>query len=118
MLRSEHARTSRPRADLHGASSLSITATGSMSRPVAFYIDARGGAVLHVDVQLLLVEDTKRLALSLAKGLREEGLDVRTAASGMAALRELESAPPDVVILDLGLPDLDGMEVLEWPSPC
>ena len=63
-------------------------------------------------MRLLLVEDTKRLALSLAKGLREEGIDVRTVSTGAAALRELETHPPDLVILDLGLPDIDGMDVL------
>ena len=63
-------------------------------------------------MRLLLVEDTKRLAQSLARGLREEGIDVRPAATGTAALREIASDPPDIAILDLGLPDLDGMEVL------
>lgn len=63
-------------------------------------------------MRLLLVEDTKQLALSLAKGLREEGIDVRTAATGTAALRVLAADPPELVILDLGLPDLDGMDVL------
>jgi DNA-binding response OmpR family regulator len=63
-------------------------------------------------VRLLLVEDTERLARSLAQGLREEGIDVRSAATGAASLRELAAEPPDIAILDLGLPDLDGMEVL------
>lgn len=63
-------------------------------------------------MRLLLVEDTRQLALSLAKGLREEGIDVRTAATGTAALREIATHPPELVILDLGLPDLDGMDVL------
>ena len=63
-------------------------------------------------MRLLLVEDTERLAQSLAQGLREEGIDVRPAATGAAALSALAADPPDIAILDLGLPDLDGMEVL------
>jgi DNA-binding response OmpR family regulator len=63
-------------------------------------------------VRLLLVEDTRRLAASLAKGLREEGLEVGVAGTGAGALHEIETSPPDLVILDLGLPDLDGLAVL------
>ena len=63
-------------------------------------------------MRLLLIEDTKRLAQSLARGLREEDIDVRVAATGGEALRQLTAEPPDIAILDLGLPDLDGMEVL------
>ena len=71
-------------------------------------------------MRLLLVEDTERLAQSLAQGLREEGIDVRTAATGAAALREIAADPPDIAILDLGLPDLDGLAVTrrlrEWTA--
>lgn len=45
-------------------------------------------------MRLLLVEDTERLAQSLAQGLREEGIDVHSVATGAAALREL--APEQV----------------------
>jgi DNA-binding response OmpR family regulator len=63
-------------------------------------------------VRLLLVEDTRRLSQSLERGLREEGMEVRTTATGGEALAAIQHAPPDLVILDLGLPDLDGLEVL------
>ena len=63
-------------------------------------------------MRILLVEDTRRLALSVAKGLREEGMEVRVAGTGAAALAELERDPPELVILDLGLPDLDGLDLL------
>jgi DNA-binding response OmpR family regulator len=63
-------------------------------------------------VRLLLVEDTRRLAESLERGLREEGMTVRGVGTGGEALAEIAAAPPDLVILDLGLPDLDGLEVL------
>ncbi len=61
---------------------------------------------------LLLVEDTKRLAASLTKGLREEGISVTAVGTGAEALTEIGGRAPDLVILDLGLPDVDGIDVL------
>jgi DNA-binding response OmpR family regulator len=61
---------------------------------------------------VLLVEDTAQLAHSLTRGLREEGMDVTAVETGGDALHALAAAPPHVMILDLGLPDLDGIEVL------
>ena len=63
-------------------------------------------------MELLLVEDNSRLAASLGKGLGEDGFAVSAVASGAAALRRLEQRDIDAVVLDLGLPDLDGLEVL------
>jgi DNA-binding response OmpR family regulator len=63
-------------------------------------------------VLILLVEDTERLSASLARGLREEGFDVVAIARGLPALERLERRDADAVVLDLGLPDLDGLEVL------
>ena len=61
---------------------------------------------------LLIVEDNATLSASLSKGLREDGYEVETVATGASALRRLERQDIDVVVLDLGLPDLDGSEVL------
>jgi DNA-binding response OmpR family regulator len=63
-------------------------------------------------VPLLIVEDNPTLSASLSKGLREDGYEVEVVATGAAALRRLERPDVDVVVLDLGLPDLDGSEVL------
>lgn len=63
--------------------------------------------------KLLLVEDTARLAESLSRGLEEEGFAVEVAATGAAALSRIEGRDLDAMILDLGLPDLDGVTVLE-----
>ena len=63
-------------------------------------------------MRLLLVEDNPRLVESLAAGLREEGCAVEVAATGAAALERLARDDLDVVLLDLGLPDLDGTHVL------
>ncbi len=61
---------------------------------------------------VLLVEDEAALARALAINLKARGFDVHVAGTGRAALALAASAHPDVVVLDLGLPDLDGVEVL------
>ena len=61
---------------------------------------------------ILLVEDLEKLAASLSRGLREEGFLPVTAATGEAGLKRIAEAQVDVVILDLGLPDLDGLDVI------
>ena len=61
---------------------------------------------------LLIVEDNETLSASLTKGLREDGFSVDAVDTGVAALRRLERQDIDVVVLDLGLPDIDGNEVL------
>jgi DNA-binding response OmpR family regulator len=67
-----------------------------------------------VHPRVLLVEDTASLAASLRQGLAEEGFAVTVAATGADARAQLEANPGDLVILDLGLPDIDGLEVLRW----
>jgi DNA-binding response OmpR family regulator len=62
---------------------------------------------------LLIVEDEERVASFLDKGLRAHGYDVEWAQTGQDALRRLTGPGISLVILDLGLPDLDGLDVLE-----
>lgn len=64
-------------------------------------------------MNVLVVEDNERLAASVAEGLREEGHSVETVARGDDAISRIETHRSDVVVLDLGLPDLDGLEVLQ-----
>ena len=59
-----------------------------------------------------LIEDDARIREAVARALTERGHAVRSSSSGMAGLRDAIDDPPDVVILDLGLPDVDGREVL------
>ena len=61
---------------------------------------------------ILLVEDDTELAAGLGKALRNEGLAINHVASGADALHVIDTETPDIVILDLGLPDMDGLEVL------
>ena len=62
--------------------------------------------------RLLLVEDTSRLAESLARGLREEGFSVDVQATGEGAMARVGGRDLDAMILDLGLPDRDGVQIL------
>jgi signal transduction histidine kinase/ActR/RegA family two-component response regulator len=61
--------------------------------------------------RVLVVDDNLDAAESLAELLRDGGHNVRTAQDGPTALREAGGFRPDVVILDLGLPEVDGFEV-------
>ena len=60
---------------------------------------------------VLVVEDTEEISELVCTVLRRAGMDVRAVASGAEALAEVRRAAPDVVVLDLGLPDADGTEV-------
>jgi len=60
---------------------------------------------------VLVVEDTEEIRELVCTVLRRAGMHVRAAASGAQALTEVRRAAPDVVVLDLGLPDADGTEV-------
>ncbi|MEP6954113.1 MAG: response regulator transcription factor [Solirubrobacteraceae bacterium] len=63
------------------------------------------------DPRVLVVEDDEEIAQVLQRSLRMEGYEVRLAFDGEAALDAASAFNPDLVILDLGLPKLDGMEV-------
>lgn len=62
--------------------------------------------------QILIVEDEPRIAAFIAKGLRAAGFTTLVEPSGEAAVGLAVSQPIDLVILDVGLPDIDGFEVL------
>lgn len=61
---------------------------------------------------VLLVEDDPTIRSALVRSLSKAGHVVRAVGTALDALREVTSARPDVVILDLGLPDLDGADAL------
>ncbi len=62
--------------------------------------------------RVLVVDDEPTLLRALRINLRARDYDVEVAATGAEALRLAASQPPDLVILDLGLPDLDGVEII------
>ncbi|TAM90265.1 MAG: response regulator transcription factor [Jatrophihabitans sp.] len=62
--------------------------------------------------QVLVVEDDAAIRTSLTRALRDLGHGVASVASGMPALSQAMEQRPDVVLLDLGLPDVDGSDVL------
>src|SRR5271170_5991005 len=62
--------------------------------------------------RVLIVEDEPALLRALRINLRARGYDVATASTGREALAGARRHPPDVVLLDLGLPDTDGGEVI------
>jgi DNA-binding response OmpR family regulator len=60
-----------------------------------------------------LIEDDLHIREALGRALGERGHAVRSSSTGMAGLHEVVDDPPDVVVLDLGLPDIDGRELLK-----
>jgi len=65
------------------------------------------------DMKLLLVEDDPSMQTALKRTLTNRGMEVELCGDGRAALERWKAAPPDVVMLDLTLPGMDGLLVLE-----
>ncbi|WP_270888420.1 response regulator [Pedococcus sp. 5OH_020] len=63
--------------------------------------------------RVLVVEDEDRLRRALAINLKARGYDVEAVGDGRSALRAAASTVPDLVVVDLGLPDVDGVEVVQ-----
>jgi two-component system, OmpR family, response regulator MprA len=80
------------------------TGTGGSTLVAMLTTDDQSGRVL-------VVEDDEAIADVLRRTLRQEGHEVRSSPDGVDALRVAEEFVPDLVVLDLGLPGLDGVEV-------
>ena len=63
-------------------------------------------------MNVLLVEDDLPLAAGVTQALRDKDYVVNQVGQGQHALDTIKVDPPDILILDLGLPDMDGIEVL------
>ena len=63
--------------------------------------------------RILLVDDDRNLLALLERGFRYEGFAVATALDGSQCITELQREAPDLVLLDIGLPSIDGIELLE-----
>jgi len=81
-------------------------------------VNRQTAALSDSPARLLLVDDEPQIVRALTPALTAAGYTVETAATGEAALSLMAGAPSDVMILDLGLPDIDGKEVIrrvrEW----
>jgi two-component system KDP operon response regulator KdpE len=62
-------------------------------------------------LRILVVDDEPNILAAVAPLLRLRGYDVSTVMSGKAAIESVEREPPDLIVLDLGLPDMDGVDV-------
>src|SRR6266571_5766410 len=102
--------TAQPPMALHSMEQRSMAARSMAARSMAQGTNLRradGGAI-----RVLVVDDEPTLAEVLASVLRYEGWDVRTAGDGSTAVRTARDFQPDAVVLDIMLPDFDGLEVL------
>ena len=73
--------------------------------------ETEAASMLPVMARVLVVEDEEDIAFPLVRTLEREGYTVTWVEDGEAALAQLQKEQEDVVILDLGLPDMDGLEV-------
>ena len=76
---------------------------------------------------ILVVEDDRAVRNLITTTLETQGYHYRTAETGGSSIMEAASANPDIIILDLGLPDMDGVDIIrkirswssvDFPSPC
>jgi two-component system response regulator MprA len=65
------------------------------------------------DTRIGICEDDAELRSVLTRALTNEGFDVRTAAGGRLAVQRFSADPPDLLVLDIGLPDADGRDVCQ-----
>jgi CheY-like chemotaxis protein len=63
--------------------------------------------------RILLAEDVNVIALTMARALQKAGFDVEIARDGAECLRKAIEAPPDLIILDMMMPKMNGIEVLQ-----
>jgi len=80
---------------------------------VAISDDVERGRVAAPARHVLLVEDDETLLGVMARQLFREGITVRTATTGEEAIRSAEAEPPALMVLDVGLPERDGYDVVD-----
>ena len=66
------------------------------------------------DWKVLLVDDEVEFASALEERLRMRGIQAEAVYNGEKAIQRIPNDPPDVVVLDVVLPDMGGLEVLKW----
>lgn len=91
---------------------LKVSGVGPDDQVMESTLRAHGGTTVHpFTTAVLLVEDDDRISEPLIRVLRSEGFDVEHVAGGQAAIESVASQRPDLVLLDLTLPDVDGLDV-------
>jgi DNA-binding response OmpR family regulator len=83
----------------------------SLSELRAFCNDQRRSASIGVVNRLLFIEDDDQIRLALRLALEDEGYEVMEAGDGTSGLASFERSEPDLVLVDLRLPDMSGFEV-------
>jgi DNA-binding response OmpR family regulator len=72
-----------------------------------------GDATGAREPRVLVIEDDPSVTAFLTTYLEDEGFDVRVAADGLAGLLKLHGTAPDVAVVDIMMPDVDGLRVIE-----
>ncbi|MGC1216470.1 MAG: response regulator [Phormidesmis sp.] len=65
------------------------------------------------NTQILVADDEKSIRLTISQALASQGYEVATATDGKTALEKMESMPVDLLLLDISMPGMDGIEVLK-----
>ena len=103
--RRAHGTLTYPRVDRPGRIASHVIAVALSSIPNAVHD-------VSLSLRILIVEDHEDLADALRANLRSEGYQASVASDGRQALAMVRAAPPDIVVLDLGIPGLDGLALL------
>ncbi len=84
-----------------------------MFRSLSGRRDSLGDTGSVTDPHIILLEDDEELGALVTRGLQEEGFKVTAAATAGALLRQIGDGDPDVLVVDIGLPDADGRDVVQ-----
>ena len=87
------------------------------TQPLRVGVDVVDDASVKAKGRILVVDDEANAREALAELLADEGYEVQTAADGQKALHALTQFDPDVVLTDLKMPNIDGIELLEQARP-
>lgn len=91
---------------------LGRTSAAASPPPVALALD-RDTPEIVIDPHVIVLEDDLELRSLLTRGLREEGFGVTSAGSASELLARLPDDEPDALVIDIGLPDADGRDVVQ-----
>ncbi len=99
----------RRAAELHGGSLRAETFAFILQLPLRERLPGRSG---YTEGRVLVVDDDEPIARMMAEFLAEHGFEADWAGGGRLALAKIKADPPDVVVLDLRMPDMDGRALL------